>query len=80
MRSALVSPQEYRAFAAQCSRWAARAKREEHKTMILQMAEHWTQAAQKLERASTFDGLHREPSELKPPRDMVEQDDGRFEK
>jgi hypothetical protein len=80
MRSALVSPQEYRAFAAQCSRWAARAKRQEHKTIMLQMAEHWTQAAQKLERAGTFDGLHRKSSELKPPRDMAEHDDERSEK
>jgi len=52
MRSALVSPKEYRAFAAQCSRWAARANREEHRSMMLQMADHWLQKAQELEDAS----------------------------
>src|SRR5215471_11856307 len=45
--------QEYRHFAAQCLRWAFRAKREEHKNMMLQMADHWMQTAQKLERADT---------------------------
>jgi hypothetical protein len=53
MRSALVSPREYRAFAAQCSRWAARARREEHRTMMLRMANHWMQTAQELEAAGT---------------------------
>ena len=33
---------------------AARAKREEHKNMMLQMADHWMQTAQKLERADTY--------------------------
>jgi len=51
MRSAFLSPKEYRTFAAQCLRWAARAKREEHKNLMLQMAYHWMQTAQKLERA-----------------------------
>jgi hypothetical protein len=51
MRSPFLSPREYRDFAAQCFRWAARAKREEHKNMMLQMADHWMQTAQKLERA-----------------------------
>jgi len=54
MRSAFLSPKEYRDFAAQCLRWAARAKREEHKNMMLQMADHWMQTAQKLERADTY--------------------------
>jgi len=54
MRSAFLSPKEYRDFAAQCLRWAARAKREEHKNMLLQMADHWMQTAQKLERADTY--------------------------
>jgi hypothetical protein len=53
MRSALVSPKEYRAFAAQCLRWAARATREEHKNMMLRMADHWMQTAQELESAGT---------------------------
>jgi hypothetical protein len=53
MRSAFLSPKEYRDFAAQCLRWAFRAKREEHKNMMLQMADHWMQTAQKLERADT---------------------------
>ena len=54
MRSAFLSPKEYRDFAAQCLRWAARAKREEHQNMMLQMADHWMQTAQKLERANTY--------------------------
>src|SRR6266699_1851761 len=54
MRSAFLAPKEYRDFAAQCLRWAARAKREEHKNMMLQMADHWMQTAQKLERADTY--------------------------
>ena len=54
VRSAFLSPKEYRDFAAQCLRWAARAKREEHKNMMLQMAHRWMQTAQKLERADTY--------------------------
>jgi hypothetical protein len=54
MRSAFLSPKEYRDFAAQCLRWAARAKREEHQNVMLQMADHWMQTAQKLERANTY--------------------------
>src|SRR5215475_1664118 len=54
MRSAFLSSKEYRDFAAQCLRWAARAKCEEHKNMMLQMADHWMQTAQKLERADTY--------------------------
>src|SRR5262249_45924943 len=54
MRSAFLSPKEYRDFAAQCLRWAARAKREEHKNVMLQMADHWMQTAQKLERTDTY--------------------------
>jgi hypothetical protein len=53
MRSALLSSKEYRDFAAQCLRWAARAKREEHRSMMLQMADHWIQTAQELERIGT---------------------------
>jgi len=54
MRSAFLSPKEYRDFAAQCLRWAARARREEHKNTMLQMADHWMQTAQKLERADIY--------------------------
>jgi hypothetical protein len=54
MRSALLSPKEYRDFAAQCLRWAARAKREEHKNIMLQMADHWMHTAQEVERAHTY--------------------------
>src|SRR5215475_7359747 len=54
MRSAFLSSKEYRDFAAQCLRWAARAMCEEHKNMMLQMADHWMQTAQKLERADTY--------------------------
>ena len=51
MRSAPMSPKEYREFAAQCSRWAARAKSNEHKSFMLKLAHHWMQTAEKLERA-----------------------------
>ena len=54
MRSTFCSPKEYRDFAAQCLRWAARAKHEEHKNMMLQMADHWMQPAQELEHADTY--------------------------
>src|SRR5215467_15613068 len=50
MRSTFLSPKEYRDFAAQCLRWAFRAKREEHKNIMLQMADHWMQTAQIRER------------------------------
>jgi hypothetical protein len=53
MRSTFLSPKEYRDFAAQCLRWAFRAKREEHKNMMLQMADHWMQTAQTMERVDT---------------------------
>ena len=52
MRPALKSPKEYRKFAAQCLRWAARAKNEEHKSAMLKMSHHWMQKAQELERAA----------------------------
>jgi hypothetical protein len=52
MRSVLLSPKEYRAFAAQCIRWATRSQSEEHKRMLLRMANHWIETAQGLERAS----------------------------
>ena len=69
MRSALVSPKQYRDFAAQCLRWAARAKHEEHKNMMLQMANHWMQRAHELERTGT--SFRREPS--MPPQDGARQ-------
>jgi len=53
MRSALLSPKQYRDFAAQCMRWAAHAKHEEHRRIMLQMADHWIQTAQELERTDT---------------------------
>jgi len=53
MRSALASPKEYREFAAQCLGWAARARHEQHKNMMLGMADHWMEAARELERAGT---------------------------
>jgi hypothetical protein len=56
MRSALMSPKQYRDFAAQCLRWAAHAKHEEHKSMMLQMADHWMLTAQELERTGTGSG------------------------
>jgi hypothetical protein len=52
VRSALTSPKEYRDFAAQCLRWAVRAKSEEHKSIMLSMAERWMQTARELERAA----------------------------
>ena len=68
MRSGSLSSKEYRDFAAQCLRWAAKAKSEEHKNMILQMAHHWMQVAQELERSRT---VHFPPGA--PPRDSVRQ-------
>jgi hypothetical protein len=68
MRSGLLSSNEYRDFAAQCLRWAANAKSEEHKNMMRQMAHHWMQAAQELERSGTVRCL---PGA--PPRDSVRQ-------
>jgi hypothetical protein len=47
-----MSPKEYREFAAQCLRWAVRAKSDEHKSAMLKMAHHWTQTAEKLEHAA----------------------------
>jgi hypothetical protein len=67
MRSALVSPREYRAFAAQCLRWAGRAKCEEHRTMMLQMANHWMQTAQALEAAGTCPSAPSETSLVSRP-------------
>jgi hypothetical protein len=69
VRSALVSPKQYRDFAAQCLRWAARAKHEEHKNMMLEMANHWMQRAQELERTGT--SFRRDPS--MPPPDDAQQ-------
>jgi len=60
MHSVLVSPQQYRDFAEQCLRWAASAKREEHKNTMLQMAKHWIQRADELERTGML--FRREPS------------------
>jgi hypothetical protein len=48
-----MSPRQYRDFAAQCRRWAANARHEEHKSMMLRMADHWIQTAQELERTGT---------------------------
>jgi hypothetical protein len=69
VRSVLVSPKQYRDFAEQCLRWAARAKREEHKNMMLQMANHWMQKAHELERTGT--SFRREAS--MPPQDDASQ-------
>ena len=74
MRSAFLSPKEYRDFAAQCLRWAARAKREEHKNMMLQMADHWMQTAQKLERVDTYRCV---PSDARLASMPTPQDDAR---
>src|SRR5215471_21168210 len=72
MRSAFLSSKEYRDFAAQCLRWAARAKREEHKNMMLQMADHWMQTAQTMERVDT-----RVPSGARLASTPTPQDDAR---
>ena len=73
MRSASLSLKEYRDFAAQCLRWAARAKSEEHKNIMLQMADHWMQTAQKLERTETFrcvrSGARQDDARLRPSQD-----------
>jgi hypothetical protein len=52
VRSVHMSPKEYREFAAQCLRWAVRTKSDEHKSVMLKMAHHWTQTAERLERAA----------------------------
>jgi hypothetical protein len=52
VRRASISPKEYRLFAAQCLRWATRAKSEAHKSVMLDMAHHWMQTAQELEQAA----------------------------
>ena len=68
MRSALVSPEEFRNFAAQCQRWAARAKSEQHKNKMLQMANHWMQRAHELERTDRSRCVLSEaPSASMPP-------------
>jgi hypothetical protein len=51
VRPTPISPKEYRLFAAQCLRWASRAKSEAHKSVMLDMAHHWMQTAQDLEHA-----------------------------
>jgi hypothetical protein len=53
MRRRLGSPKKYRDFAAQCFRWAARARSDEHKDMMLQMASHWLQTAEEMEHLGT---------------------------
>ena len=72
MRSTFLSAKEYRDFAAQCLRWASRAKREEHKNMMLQMADHWMQTAQTMERIDT-----RVPSGARLASTPTPQDDAR---
>jgi hypothetical protein len=52
VRPGLNSPKEYRDVAAQCLRWAARAKSDEHKRVMLDMAHHWMQTAEKMECAA----------------------------
>jgi hypothetical protein len=66
MRSALMSPKQYRDFAEQCLRWAAHTKHEEHKSMMLQMADHWMRTAQELELTGT---VRSAPRLTSPPRD-----------
>jgi hypothetical protein len=72
MRSTFLSAKEYRDFAAQCLRWASRAKREEHKNMMLQMADHWMKTAQTMERVDT-----RVPSGARLASTPTPQDDAR---
>jgi hypothetical protein len=55
MRSAFLSRKEYRDFA----RWAARAKREEHKNIMLQMADHWMQTRKNWSASTPIDAFHR---------------------
>jgi hypothetical protein len=74
MRSALVSPKQYRDFAAQCLRWAARANNGEHKNMMLQMASHWMQRARELERTGTCPRVQSgEPLASMQPQDDAQQ-------
>lgn|SRR5262245_8636776 len=52
VRTEPISPQECRRFAAQCLRWATRAKSETHKSAMLSMAQHWMHSAQGLEQGA----------------------------
>jgi hypothetical protein len=50
MRRIPISAKECRLVAAQCQRWATRAKNDEHKKIMVERAHHWTHAAEQLER------------------------------
>jgi hypothetical protein len=72
VRSAL-SPKEYRDFAAQCLRWAGRARSEAHMNAMLDMAHHWMQTAHELECAArSIDELRRKrPTSMVPRRETM---------
>src|SRR6516162_5507247 len=53
-------------------RWSSHAKRKEHKNMMLQMADHWMQTAQTMERVDT-----RVPSGARLASTPTPQDDAR---
>jgi hypothetical protein len=47
-----ISAKECRLVAAQCLRWATRAKNDEHKKIMVECAHHWTHAAEELEQGA----------------------------
>jgi hypothetical protein len=47
-----ISAKECRLVAAQCLRWATRAKNEEHKKIMVERAHHWMDAAEALEQGA----------------------------
>jgi hypothetical protein len=47
-----ISAKECRLVAAQCMRWATRARNAEHKKVMLDRAHHWMHAAEELEQGA----------------------------
>jgi len=52
VRKTPISAKECRLVAAQCLRWATRAKNDEHKKIMVERAHHWTHAAEQLEQGA----------------------------
>ena len=52
MRTVPISAKECRLVAAQCLRWATRAKNAEHKRVMLDRAHYWMHAAKELEQGA----------------------------
>ena len=52
MRTMPISAKECRLIAAQCLRWANRARNDEHKKIMVDRAHHWMHAAEQLEQGA----------------------------